>query len=204
MEKLTERERRVYDYICETIEKNGYSPSVRDIKTALGIKSTATVHSYLERLERKDYIRKEQGKSRTLRLGGESEKTSPINVSVPILGQVAAGLPILAEENFDGFIDFCPTARIDARSELFALAVKGESMIDAGIMDGDYVIVNRTSYVENGDIAVVLIGDEATVKTFYKENGLFRLQPENKTMKPIMAKEVYILGKVIANVRYYE
>lgn len=204
MEKLTERERRVYDYICETIEKNGYSPSVRDIKNALGIKSTATVHSYLERLERKDYIRKEQGKSRTLRLGGESEKTSPINVSVPILGQVAAGLPILAEENFDGFIDFCPTARIDARSELFALAVKGESMIDAGIMDGDYVIVNRTSYVENGDIAVVLIGDEATVKTFYKENGLFRLQPENKTMKPIMAKEVYILGKVIANVRYYE
>ncbi len=204
MEKLTERERRVYDYICETIEKNGYSPSVRDIKTALGIKSTATVHSYLERLERKDYIRKEQGKSRTLRLGGESERTSPANARVPVLGQVAAGLPILAEENFDGFIDFCPTAGSDLRSELFALAVKGESMIEAGIMDGDYVIVNRTSYVENGDIAVVLIGDEATVKTFYKENGVFRLQPENKTMKPIIAKEVYILGKVIANVRYYE
>ena len=204
MEKLTERERRVYDFICETMEKNGYSPSVRDIKSALGIKSTATVHSYLERLERKGYILKEQGKSRTLRLGGEGEKTLRTVTRVPVLGQVAAGLPILAEQNLDGFIDFCPPAKAGSVGELFALAVKGESMIEAGIFDGDYVIVNRTSYVESGDIAVVLIGEEATVKTFYKENGVFRLQPENKTMKPIIAKEVYILGKVIANVRYYE
>lgn len=202
MEKLTERERRVYDYICSVIEKNGYSPSVRDIKTALGIKSTSTVHAYLERLERKEYIRKEQGKSRTVRIGDES--SSKGSVSVPILGQVAAGLPILAEENFDGYIDFCPSRTVDARSELFALLVRGESMIEAGILDGDYVIVSRTSYVENGDIAVALIEDEATVKTFYRENGVFRLQPENKTMKPIIAKEVYILGKVVANVRYYE
>lgn len=203
MEKLTEREREVYDYICSTIEKNGYSPSVRDIRTALGIKSTSTVHSYLERLEKKDYIRKEQGKSRTLRLGGDSAEGKG-NMSVPILGQVAAGLPILAEENFEGYIDFCPTGTIDARSELFALSVRGESMIEAGILDGDYVIVSRTCYVENGDIAVVLVDDEATVKTFYRENGVFRLQPENSTMKPIIAKEVYILGKVVANVRYYE
>lgn len=204
MEKLTERERRVYDFICDTMEKNGYSPSVRDIKSALGIKSTATVHSYLERLERKGYILKEQGKSRTLRLGGEGEKTLQTVTRVPVLGQVAAGLPILAEQNLDGFIDFCPPTKAGSVGELFALAVKGESMIEVGIFDGDYVIVNRTSYVESGDIAVVLIGEEATVKTFYKENGVFRLQPENKTMKPIIAKEVYILGKVIANVRYYE
>lgn len=203
MEKLTERERRVYDYLCSTIEKNGYSPSVRDIKEAVGVKSTSTIHSYLERLEKKGYIRKEQGKSRTVRIGEDTTQPKEC-LSVPILGQVAAGLPILAEENFDGFIEFSPPRTVDARSELFALSVKGESMIEAGILDGDYVIVNRTSYVENGDIAVVLVDEEATVKTFYRENGQFRLQPENSTMKPIIAKNVSILGKVIANVRYYE
>lgn len=202
MEKLTERERRVYDFLCENIEKNGYSPSVRDIKTALAIKSTSTVHSYLERLDRKGYISKEQGKSRTVRIG--EQKSAKGSVSVPVLGQVAAGIPILAEENFDGYIEFSPARQTDARGELFALLVRGESMIEAGIMDGDYVIVNRTCYVDNGDIAVVMVGDEATVKTFYRENGQFRLQPQNSTMKPIIAKDASILGKVIANVRYYE
>ena len=203
MEKLTERERRVYDYLCETIEKNGYSPSVRDIKDAIGVKSTSTVHAYLERLEKKGYIHKEQGKSRTVRIGDDTTPQKE-SVSVPILGQVAAGIPILAEQNFDGFIEFTPPRTIDARSELFALSVKGESMIEAGILDGDYVIVNRTSYVDNGDIAVVLVDEEATVKTFYRENGQYRLQPENRTMKPIIVKNLSILGKVIANVRYYE
>ena len=112
-------------------------------------------------------------------------------------------MPILAVENCEGYIDFCPTGAT-LGDELFALRIKGESMIEAGIMNGDCVIVSRTSYVENGDIAVVLLDDEATVKTFYRENGIFRLQPENRTMKPIIVKSVYILGKVIASVRYYE
>lgn len=201
MQNLTEREAEMYRYICDATEKNGYSPSVRDIRTALNIKSTATVHSYLNRLETKGYIHKEQGKSRTLRVEQDSVPARAA-VRVPILGQVAAGLPILAQENFDGYIDYCPPRGI-SRDELFALRIRGDSMIEAGIMDGDTVIVSRTSYVENGDIAVVLIDEEATVKTFYRENGMFRLQPENKTMKPILSKEAYILGKVVADLRYY-
>ncbi len=200
MKSLTDKEREMYQYIGRVMEEKGYAPSVRDIQNALGIKSTATVHSYLNKLEEKGYIQKEQGKSRTLRMG--NEPLGGGSVRVPILGQVAAGLPILAEENCEGYVDFCPP-RSFARSELFALRIKGESMIEAGILNGDYVVVSRTCYVENGDIAVVLLEDEATVKTFYKENGGFRLQPENKTMKPIYTKEVYILGKVIASIRYY-
>ena len=197
---LTEKENDVYRYICESTEINGYSPSVRDIQEALGIKSTATVHSYLNKLEVKGYIQRAQGKSRTLRV--ETVPSSPSSSSIPILGQVAAGLPVLAQENCEGYIDFCPP-KGTIRGELFALKVKGESMVEAGILNGDYVIVNRTNYVDNGDIAVVLIGEEATVKTFYRENGYFRLQPENKEMEPIITKEFYILGKVIANIRYY-
>ncbi len=202
MQSLTEKEREMYQYICKVMEEKSYAPSVRDIQNALGIKSTATVHSYLNKLEDKGYIQKEQGKSRTLRIGADTPLTSQATIRVPIVGQVAAGLPILAEQNYDGYIDFCPQRGL-SRAELFALRIKGESMIEAGIMNGDYVIVSRTSYVENGDIAVVLLDDEATVKTFYRENGAFRLQPENHTMKPIITKEVYILGKVIANIRYY-
>ncbi|MGN1094841.1 MAG: transcriptional repressor LexA [Eubacteriales bacterium] len=201
MQALTRREKEIYDYICKTIEENGYSPSVRDIRDSLGIKSTSTVHAYIGRLEEKGYVRKEDGKSRTITLGDDSASKS--KTRVPILGQVAAGLPILAEQNIEGYIDFSPNEK-RMTGELFALRVKGESMIDAGIMNGDYVIVCRTSYVENGDIAVAMINDEATVKTFYRESGYFRLQPENKTMKPIITKELYILGKVIASVRYYD
>ena len=201
MQTLTEKEREMYQYICKVMEEKGYAPSVRDIQNALSIKSTATVHSYLNKLEDKGYIQKEQGKSRTLRVGADTPAPQG-TVRVPIVGQVAAGLPILAEQNYDGYVDFCPPRGL-SRAELFALRIKGESMIEAGIMNGDYVIVSRTSYVENGDIAVVLLDDEATVKTFYRENGAFRLQPENRTMNPIITKEVYILGKVIANIRYY-
>lgn len=202
MEVLTPQEKAVYDYISSTIEKSGYAPSVRDIKDAIGVKSTSTVHSYLEKLEKKGYIIKEQGKSRTIRTREKQEE--PEAKKIPILGQVAAGMPILAVENCEGYIDFCPSRKVGIGDELFALRIKGESMIEAGIMNGDCVIVSRTSYVENGDIAVVLIDDEATVKTFYRENGIFRLQPENSRMKPIIVKNVHILGKVIASVRYYE
>jgi repressor LexA len=201
MQPLTRKEKEVYDYICATLEENGYSPSVRDIRDNLGIKSTSTVHSYINKLEEKGYIRKQDGKSRTLTPESGTQPKAARS-RIPILGQVAAGLPILAEQNIEGYIDFVPSEKRLA-GELFALRVKGESMIEAGIMDGDYVVVCRTSYVENGDIAVVLIDDEATVKTFYREAGHFRLQPENKTMKPIITNELYILGKVIASVRYY-
>ena len=201
MEHLTEKERKVYEYIKKVLDSDGYAPSVRDIQNALGIKSTSTVHSYIRRLESKGYIKKEQGKSRTLRTGDDASDVR--SVKVPVLGQVAAGIPILATENLEGYVEFClPHGSVT--SELFALRVKGESMIEAGIMDGDLVIVSRTSYVDNGNIAVVLVEDEATVKTFYRENGHFRLQPENKTMEPIIVSQAVILGKVIASVRYYD
>ena len=201
MHTLTKKEKEVYDYICATIEENGYSPSVRDIRDNLGIKSTSTVHSYLGKLEEKGYIRKEDGKSRTLTLEGGAK--SPKNKNrIPILGQVAAGLPILAEQNIEGYIDFVPAEK-RIQSELFALRIKGESMIEAGILDGDIVVVKKTCYAENGEIVVAMVDNEATVKTFFRENGHYRLQPENSTMEPIIVNEVDILGKVCALQRAY-
>ncbi len=196
MATLTEKEQQIYDYIFTMIEKNGYSPSVRDIKNAVGIKSTSTVHMYLQKLEDKGFIQKEQGKSRTLRVGGSK------HAEIPIIGRIAAGAPVFAEENYDGSLDFKVPAKYQS-DKLFALRVEGESMIEAGIMNGDIIVVAATPYAENGDIVAALINDEATVKTFYKENGGYRLQPENHTMKPIMTDSVEVLGKVIANVRYY-
>ena len=203
MKELKPKELRVFEYIKGKISENGYAPSVREICAALNIKSTSTSQMYIDRLIDKGYLEREDGKSRTLKLSKDVEDVDAVhNYKVPLLGQVAAGLPILAEQNIEGYIDFVPAEK-RIQSELFALRIKGESMIEAGIMDGDYVVVCRTSYVENGDIAVVIIDDEATVKTFYRENGHFRLQPENKTMKPIITNELFILGKVIACVRYY-
>lgn len=199
MQPLREKEKRVFEYIHESINRDGYSPSVRDIQNHLGIKSTSTVHAYLAKLEEKGYIKKEGGKSRTLRIENQNTNT----IKVPIVGKVTAGMPILAVEEHEGYIDFTQGSRRYAEGELFALRVKGESMIEAGILDGDIVIVKKESVAANGDIVVALIDDEATVKTFYKELGHFRLQPENKTMQPIIADEVYVLGKVIAVVRYY-
>lgn len=202
MSQLTEREKAIYDYIIDNIRKHGYSPSVRDIQAALAIKSTSTVHSYLERLEAKGYIQKENGKSRTLRvenISGEPQRT----IKVPLLGRVTAGMPILAVENYEGYIDFPLMNKRYEPNQLFALRVSGKSMIEAGIMDGDIIVVKKEPYAENGDIVVALVEDEATVKTFYKEDGRFRLQPENSSMKPIYADEVYILGKVISSIRFY-
>ena len=202
-EQLTEKEKAMYDFICDTIRREGFSPSVRDIQNALGIKSTSTVHSYLNRLEEKGAIQKESGKSRTLRVdakGGESARTT---VKVPIVGRVTAGMPILATENFEGYFDFPLMNRSYAGNSLFALRVRGTSMIGVGIMDGDVIVVKKQSSAENGDIVVALVGEEATVKTFYKEDGHFRLQPENPTMEPIIVDEVIILGLVISSFRFY-
>ncbi|MBE6598415.1 MAG: transcriptional repressor LexA [Ruminococcaceae bacterium] len=206
MTTLDQKEQLIFDYIKENIRKNGYSPSIRDIRTALGIKSTSTVHTYLERLERKGYIQKENGKSRTLRIEGlmpEDYNPDENSGMVPLIGRVTAGQPILAVENYEGYIQYPAGLYRKPENDLFALRVSGTSMIEAGIHDGDIVIIEKTSTAENGDIVVALIDDEATVKTFYKEDGHFRLQPENKTMLPIIVNSLMILGKVVASVRFY-
>lgn len=198
MKDLTPRERSVYEYIKSSLTDNGYAPSVRDIRDALGFKSTSTVHMYLTRLSDKGLIVRDEGKSRAIHMEGAGASNQ-----VPLVGKVTAGKPILAQEDFDGYISFC-AASVGCRADnLFALNVKGESMIEAGILDGDVVIVDKRSYAENGEIVVALIGDEATVKTFYKEAGHYRLQPENKIMKPIIVESVSILGKVVASLRLY-
>ena len=200
--QATDKQQRVLDYVREQIKKDGYAPSVRDICKALDLKSTSTVHGYLARLEKKGLIQKAALKPRTLRIvGEESEReedrgfyTSKEMVDVPIVGRVTAGMPILAVENIeDSFplpIDFV------GNSESFMLKVRGDSMIDAGILDGDLVLVKKQNTAENGDIVVALIEDEATVKKFYKEKGFIRLQPQNQFMQPILVPTCTILGKV--------
>lgn len=203
MKPLTDKEQRMLDYITHEIKTNGYSPTVRDIRSALDIKSTATVHAYLERLEEKGYITKKDGKSRTLRLDEEngSETNAPYARQIPVLGKITAGMPILAIENFEGYVDF--TEGRKGEDTLFALKVEGNSMINAGIFNGDTVIVRQQKNAENGEIVVALVDDSATVKTFYKEKGHFRLQPENPDLEPIIVESVTILGKVVASIRYY-
>ncbi len=205
MAGLTEKEQLILDYIKLKINDDGYSPSIRDIRRDLGIKSTSTVHTYLEKLERKGYIQKENGKSRTLRVDSlvMGMPQSP-KVLVPVIGRVTAGVPILAVENHEGYITYPFDKNPDSTRQLFALKVTGTSMIEAGILDGDYVIVERTPAAENGEIVVALIDDEATVKEFYKENGHYRLQPRNSTMAPIIVDSLIILGRVIGSIRSYE
>ena len=193
MRKLKPREQGVYEYISEAISRNGYAPSVRDIEEALGFRSTSTVQMYISRLEELGLIRKIEGKSRSITLTG----VTPLGINqVPILGKVTAGTPILAAENFEGYIDFVPEAKKYDQRNLFALKVSGVSMIEAGILDGDYILVKKQRDARNGEIVVALIGDEATVKTFYKEKDHIRLQPENSTMDPIIVPDCEILGRV--------
>ena len=204
---LNKREKAILKFIEKEVMANGYPPSVREIGKAVGLKSTATVHGYIAKLEEKGYVKKEQQKGRTLKLlkGGRTgqEKIAQEKevynrkemVDVPVIGKITAGAPILAFENVtDTFpipVDFV------GNSESFMLVVRGESMIEAGILSGDFIFVRRQNTVENGEIAVALIEDEATVKTFYKEKDHIRLQPENSTMDPIIVPTCEILGKVI-------
>ena len=198
MKDMTPRERSVFEYIKNSLSDNGYAPSVRDIRDALGFKSTSTVHMYLTRLADRGIITRDGGKSRAIHMDGIGASNQ-----VPLVGKVTAGKPILAQEDFEGYISFCASSVGCRPDNLFALNVKGESMVDAGILDGDVVIVDKRTYAENGEIVVALIEDEATVKTFYKEDGHYRLQPENKTLEPIIAESVVILGKVVASLRLY-
>ena len=194
MATLTKSQQLVYDYLCSTMAERAVPPSVREICAATGLRSTSTVHSHLKSLEALGYITRDAGQNRSIHIVGAAAAKQ-----VPILGKVTAGLPILAVEDIEGYIPY--PDRSD--KELFALHVDGLSMINAGILDGDYVIAEKTPVAENGEIVVGMIGDEATVKRFYKENGTFRLQPENPDFEPIISDEVSILGKVIAVIRYY-
>jgi len=203
MSEMNHKERAVYEYIIDTIKKEGFSPSVRDIKIALDIKSTSTVHAYLEKLEKKGYIQKEAGKSRTIRVDNIDNTGRRTSIKVPIVGQVTAGIPILAIENHDGYLDFPIYKQSYLNARLFALRIKGDSMIEAGIMNGDYVVVEKKNYADNGEIVVAMIEDEATVKKYYVENGVIRLQPCNSSMRPLILKDVTILGKVISVLRFY-
>lgn len=202
MVQLTDKERSIYLFIDRSLEENGYPPTVRDICKATGIKSTSTVYAYIRRLEEKGVIIRNAGKSRALNPTERKAQTNELRV--PILGRVTAGVPISAIENHEGYVNFDPQGRRYRKGELFALKVKGVSMIDAGILDGDIVIVRKSESAENGEIVVAMIDDEATVKTFYRENGHFRLQPQNSTMSPIIVRELAILGQVVASVRYYD
>ena len=192
MEPLTKSQQKVYDDLREAMP-SGIPPTVREICNATGLRSTSTVHAHLKTLEKLGYITREAGLNRSIRIEG-----SQAAVQVPILGKVTAGMPILAVEDIEGYIPFPQKAG----KELFALHVSGLSMRDAGILDGDYVIAEQVPTTDDGQIVVALLGDEATVKTLYREEGRVRLQPENPDYEPIYAQDVSILGKVIAVVRY--
>ena len=191
---LNDKEKKVLEYIKKQIKDTGDPPSVREICAALGFKSTSSAHQYIWRLAEKGYIDKGDLKTRAIRVVG-TEST----ISVPIVGKVAAGEPILATENIEDYMSIGESffTKDALQNDNFILKVQGESMIEAGINDGDYIIVTKQSTARNGQIVVAMIEGEATVKTFYKEDGYIRLQPENSTMDPIIVKDCQILGKVI-------
>ena len=190
-----ENQKRILSYIEKYSAEKGYPPTVREIGEAVGLNSPSTVHGYLKRLERDGKLEKAEGSSRALRLKGEKEALREF-LEVPVIGRVSAGTPILAEENFERTfplpMDFARNA------DIFMLRVRGDSMINAGILDGDYVVVEQQQVARNGEMVVALVEDSATVKTFYKEDGHYRLQPENDYMEPIIVDSVSILGKVVA------
>ena len=193
--KITAKQQEILDYIKEEILNKGYPPAVREICEAVNLKSTSSVHSHLETLEKNGYIRRDPTKPRAIEICDDSfQMVRTEMVSIPIIGTVAAGTPILAEENIESY--FPIPAEFVPSGQSFALNVKGESMINAGIQNGDQVFVNVCSTAKNGEIVVALVDDSATVKTFYKEDGHVRLQPENDTLDPIIVDDCNILGKV--------
>ncbi len=195
MKPLSKTQQKIFDYLKEC-SSEGRVPSVREICAKTGLSSTSTVHHHLKALEDRELITREPGVNRCIHIKGE-EKT----IGVPVMGNVAAGYPTLAVEDIEYYIPVPESLK--RNRELFALRVQGESMINAGILNDDIVIVSRTPVAENGEIVVALVGDEATVKRFYKEDGHFRLQPENDDFEPIIVDEVILLGKVISLVRYF-
>ena len=201
--KISPKQQEILEYIKSQILERGFPPAVRDICEAVHLKSTSSVHSHLETLEKNGYIRRDPTKPRAIEILDDSFNFMRGEmVNVPIIGHVAAGEPILAEQNIENYfpipMEYMPN------NQTFILKVKGESMINAGILDGDMVLVEQRSTARNGEMVVALIEDGATVKTFYKEDGIIRLQPENDTMDPIMVTDVQILGKVIGIFRFFD
>lgn len=197
-EDLTQKQIEILLYIKSEVQRQGYPPSVRDICKGVNLKSTSTVHSHLEKLESKGYIRKDPTKPRAIEILDKNDDfllVSKKTVDIPIVGKVTAGAPILAVENIEDTYPV-PADMVEGH-DVFILKIQGESMIDAGILDGDLVLVQEQKNATNGDIVVALLEDEATVKRFYREKNVIRLQPENQFMEPIYSKNVLILGKVI-------
>lgn len=193
--KISEKQKEILEYIKTEILKRGYPPAVREICEAVNLKSTSSVHSHLETLEKNGYIRRDPTKPRAIEICDDSfQMVRTEMVSLPIIGTVAAGQPILAQENIESY--FPIPAEFVPSGESFVLKVKGDSMINAGIYSGDQIFVNCCNTAHNGDTVVALVDDSATVKTFYKENGHIRLQPENDSMDPIIVDDCQILGKV--------
>lgn len=200
MKKLSAAQQRALDYIIDYTAQKSYPPSVREMCAALGLASTSSAHGLLSRLEKAGCIRRDPLKPRTIEiLVPHAGSSADGVVELPLVGRVAAGVPITAVENIDDY--YRVPAQLVGPGEHYMLSVKGESMIEAGIFDGDVVIVRRQDECENGDVVVALIDDEATVKTFYKEKGHIRLQPQNRTMEPIIVRDVAVLGKVVGLIR---
>ena len=200
--KISEKQKEILEYIKSEILNRGYPPAVRDICEAVHLKSTSSVHSHLETLEKNGYIRRDPTKPRAIEIIDDTFNLVRREVvNVPLLGRVAAGQPLLAVENIEAY--FPVPSEYMPNEESFMLRVKGESMINAGIFDGDNILVQRQSTASNGDMVVALVDDSATVKTFYKEDGYYRLQPENDSMDPIIVEDCQILGKVFGVFRFY-
>jgi len=198
--RITAKQQEILEYIKQTILKKGYPPAVREICEAVQLKSTSSVHSHLETLEKNGYIRRDPTKPRTIEILDDTfALTRREMVQVPVLGSVAAGQPLLAEEQIEDY--FPIPASILPNNEVFMLRVKGDSMINVGIFSGDQVLVSRCSTARNGEIVVAMVEDSATVKRFFKEDGHYRLQPENDAMEPIIVPQAEILGKVIGLLR---
>ena len=200
MDDLTRRQKEVLEYLRTYIHENGYAPCVRDICSALNLKSTSTAHAHLTKLEKKGYITRDPAKPRTIMVVGD-RATDERFVSVPIVGKVAAGIPITAVENIEEYISL-PYSLLGSE-DVFILNVQGDSMMNAGIFDHDKIIAQRQDYAQNGDIVVALLDDEATVKRFFVEDGRVRLQPENDSYDPIYSSNVDVLGKVIGVLRMF-
>lgn len=200
--KITKKQQEILDYIKEEILKKGYPPAVREICEAVQLKSTSSVHSHLETLEKNGYIKRDPTKPRAIEICDDNfQMVRTEMVSLPVIGNVAAGAPILAEENIETY--FPVPADMVPAGDSFVLRVKGDSMVNVGIYNGDQIFVNACNTAQNGDTIVALIDDSATVKTFYKENGHIRLQPENDYMEPIIVDDCQILGKVFGVFRLY-
>lgn len=197
----SEKQSEIYEFLKNYTENKGYPPSVREICEAVDLKSTSTVHGHLKRLEKKGFIKRDPTKPRALEIT-ELNTSKREMINIPIVGKVTAGVPILATENIEDTFPI-PIDYIKHNRELFMLNVSGESMIDAGINDGDYAIIEQCTTANNGDIVVALIDNEATIKRFYKEKDHIRLQPENKTMEPIIVDDCSILGKLVGLFRSY-